>query len=240
MAYVVRIALTRVQAGRRSHGLGGPYRPVSALPRSRERTGCAPVARPIGGNLRPGVACWAAPPVSWSLAPGRTLYSYLATFKERVRSGQTQDSVRQIALGFSSWCARTGCILSHKHQAVPKREEGRDWRRVRRALTEEGLGRLVAVVRLRGLEAEYLAAVLAGRRKGDLKRLTWADVDSTQGCLRIRGRKSRPLEIVPTRPGLAEALRENGRRQEPRGDAVLPTAVTDLTPQRDLLRAVLA
>ena len=171
-----------------------------------------------------------------ALTPDR-LEGYLATFKERGRSARTQNFVRQTVLAFANWCVRTGRLSSHRLQAVPKREEGRDRRRVRRALTDEELGRLLAVARERGREAWYLAAVLAGLRKGDLKRLTWADVDFAQGRLRIRGGKSRPLEFVPMRPELAEALREHRRGQEPGGDAVFPTVVTDLTRQKDFLRA---
>lgn len=55
---------------------------------------------------------------------------------------------------------------------VPKQDEARDRRRVRRPLTDDEMTRLLAVARERGRDAWYLAAALAGLRKGDMQRLT--------------------------------------------------------------------
>ena len=58
---------------------------------------------------------------------------------------------------------------------VPKQDELRDRRRVRRALTDGELSRLLEVAREHGREAWYLAALPAGLRKGDLQRRECGD-----------------------------------------------------------------
>ena len=62
-------------------------------------------------------------------------------------------------------------------KVVPKQNEDRDRRRVRRPLTDDELAHLIAVARERGRDAWYLAAAFAGLRKGDMQRLTWSDVN---------------------------------------------------------------
>ena len=51
------------------------------------------------------------------------------------------------------------------------------------------MGRLLAVAKDRGRQAWSLAAALAGLLKGDLQRLTWADVDFAEGTITIRNGK---------------------------------------------------
>ena len=51
-------------------------------------------------------------------------------------------------------------------------DESRDRCRVRRALSDEELARLMAVAEGRGRKLWYMLAVLAGLRRGDLVRLT--------------------------------------------------------------------
>ena len=86
-----------------------------------------------------------------------------------------------------------------------------------------------------------MTALLAGLRKGDLKRLTWADVDFERRSLRIRGGKGRAEDHVPMRSELAQVLRARLEKQEAvPADRVFPQVVTDLTRQKDFLRAGLA
>ena len=122
-------------------------------------------------------------------------------------------------------------------KAVAKADEARDRRRVRRALDDDELARLLAVAGDRGRRAWYLAAALAGLRKGDLRRLTWADVDFDAGVIDVRGGKSGRDDAIPLHPALADELLPMRGMPAAR---VFPTVVTDVTRLGDFLRAGLA
>jgi integrase len=161
--------------------------------------------------------------------------------KDRGLSVRTLNFARQIAVAFYGWCVRTGRAESNPLKVVPKQDETRDRRRVRRPLTDDELARLVAVGRERGRDAWYLAAALAGLRKGDMQRLTWADVNFHEATITVRHGKARRVDVIPMHPQLAEALR---RRLE--AFPGVPTArvwsdtVGDLTRLKDFLRAGIA
>lgn len=166
---------------------------------------------------------------------------HLSALKYRGLAARSVNFARQIAVAFYGWCVKTGRAETNPLRVVPKQDENRDRRRVRRPLTDDELTRLLAVARDRGRDAWYLAAALAGLRKGDMQRLVWADVNFTDGTLTIRHGKARRVDVVPMHPQLAEALR---RRLT--AFPALPTArvwsdtVTDLTRLKDFLRAGIA
>ncbi len=169
------------------------------------------------------------------------LESYLRGIRERGLSARTANFARQIAVAFMSWCVKTGRADANVLTVVPKLDESADRRRVRRPLTDEELSRLLAVAEDRGRKAWYLAAVLAGLRLGDLKRLTWGDVDIEAGTITIRDGKAKREDVIPMHPQLAEALTRH--RQDFPGlptARVFPQAVTAQTRQKDFLRAGLA
>jgi integrase len=140
------------------------------------------------------------------------LESHLSAMREQGLSARSVNYVRAIAVSFFAWCTRTGRSEANPLRAVAKLDESRDRRRVRRPLTADELARLVAVGRERGREAWYLGAALAGLRKGDLQRLTWADVDFQAGTITIRGGKAKRVDTIPMHAQLAECLR--ARRSE--------------------------
>lgn len=169
------------------------------------------------------------------------LERHLSTIKDRGLSARSVNFARQIAVAFHGWCVRTGRAESNPLRVVPKQDETRDRRRIRRPLADDELSRLLAVAREHGREAWYLAAALAGLRKGDLQRLTWSDVNFTDATITIRGGKAKRIDTIPMHPQLAQALR---RRLE--ASPALPTVrvwpeiVTDQTRQKDFLRAGIA
>ena len=130
---------------------------------------------------------------------------------------------------------------SNPLRVIPKLDESRDRRRVRRPLTDDELARLLAVADDRGRRAWYMAAAMAGLRRGDLQRLTWADLDFADRSITIRDGKAKRVDVIPMHPQLAEEL------QRLRDDAlamptakVFPRSVMALTVRKDLLRAGLA
>jgi integrase len=169
------------------------------------------------------------------------LERHLSTLKDRKLSARSVNFARQIALAFYGWCVRTGRAESNPLRVVPKQDESRDRRRVRRPLSDDEMARLLAVAREHGRDAWYLAAAWAGLRKGDMQRLTWADVNFAEATLTIRQGKSKRTDTIPMHPQLAEALR---RRLQ--AFPAVPTSrvwsetVGDLTRQKDFLRAGIA
>ena len=140
---------------------------------------------------------------------------------------------RQIAVAFYGWCVKTGRAESNPLRVVPKQDETRDRRRVSRPLTDDEMTRLLRVARERGRDAWYLAAALAGLRKGDTQRLTCGDVNFAESTVTIRhGKAKRPDVIDPetknpcNRRGFLVILRDyrqSGRR--------------DLNPRRSAWKA---
>ena len=124
---------------------------------------------------------------------------------------------------------------------VPKQDESKDRRRVRSPLTDEMLARLLAVTEPRGRKAWYMAAAFAGLRKGDLQRLTWADIDFNAAAITVRDGKARRLDMIPMHPQLAEEMnRRRGQMMATPKAKVFPQTVTDLARQKDFLRTGIA
>jgi len=86
---------------------------------------------------------------------------------------------------FLRWCERTGRIQHHPLKHLPKLNEARDRRRVRRSLTDDELASLFRVADSRGRGLWYRAAFYAGLRRSDLMRLRWGDVDLERGAIVI-------------------------------------------------------
>ncbi len=128
------------------------------------------------------------------------LEGYLRGIRERGLSARTANFARQLAVAFMSWCAKTGRADVNGLVVVPKLDESTDRRRVRRPLTDEELSRLLAVAEDRGRKAWYLAAALAGLRLGDLRRLTWGDVDFDAGAITVHDGKAKREDIIPMHP----------------------------------------
>ena len=166
---------------------------------------------------------------------------HLTVRKHLGLSARTINRTRAIVVAFVNWCVKTGRLESNPLGIVPKQDELRDRRRVRRALTDAELSRLLEVARPRGREAWYLAAAFAGLRKGDLQRLVWADINFQESTITIRTGKAKRCDVLPMHPQLADALK---RHQQ--AHPALPTArvwseaVTNLTRIKDFKRAGIA
>ena len=85
--------------------------------------------------------------------------------KDHDLSARTINFCRQIVVDFLNWCMKTGRTEANPLAVIPKLDESRDRRRVRRPLTEDELRRLLAATDPRGRRLWYLTAVLAGLRK---------------------------------------------------------------------------
>ena len=166
------------------------------------------------------------------------LEHHLSLLQDAGKSARTINFVRQNVVAFYNWCVKTGRAERNPLSVVPKLDEQRDRRRVRRALSDAELARLLLVAKDRGREAWYLAAVFAGLRKGDLQRLTWGDVNFDHGTITIQAGKSRRVDTLSMHPQLADALKRKLEAQPALGGTkVFPKTVTDRTRDRDFQRA---
>jgi integrase len=169
------------------------------------------------------------------------LEHHMAKMRDEGLSARSSNFARQIAVAFLQWCVKTSRVPSNPLRVVHKLDERNDRRRVRRPLTDDELGRLIAVGREHGREAWYLAAALAGLRRGDLVALTWSDVSFADGTITIRGGKAKRVDVVPMHPQLTEALRGLQRASPGMPKArVFRSTVTSRTQLGDFLRAGLA
>jgi len=165
----------------------------------------------------------------------------MTALKTRKLAARSVNFARQIAVAFYGWCVRTGRAESNPLRVVPKQDEARDRRRVRRPLTDDEMTRLLSVARERGRDSWYLAAALAGLRKGDMQRLTWGDVNFADSTVTIRNGKAKRLDVIPMHPQLAEALRRRLAAFPALPKArVWSDTVGDLTRLKDFLRAGIA
>jgi integrase len=170
-----------------------------------------------------------------------TLERHLWALQQEGKAARTVNMARQTAVAFMSWCRKTGRIETNPLDVVPKLDETRDRRRVRRPLSAEEMVRLLDVATPRGRRAWYMTAAMAGLRLGDLRRLTWGDIDFQAGTITITDGKAHREDVLPIHEQLAEELAAR-RKAMPAlpMTRVFPEAVTNITVQKDLLRAGLA
>lgn len=137
-----------------------------------------------------------------------------------------------------NWMRRQGRIIDNPLRSVGKVETRGVEKRVRRALTDEEFGRLLAVSPLR--RVVYLAAWLTGLRRAELAALTWGDVhlDAPRPFMRVRASTTKNHLAVDLllRDDLAAAL----RLIRPAAVADLAGVFTDRLPDMETFRVDLA
>jgi len=115
---------------------------------------------------------------------------------------------------FGNWCVATKRIVANPFARLPKLDENADRRRARRALTEDELGRLLLVARLRPL-AEYGRPTVrladASKRENKRSRRTWKRAPLTFDMLAEAERKAR--EALRKRPDFIAELEHRGRER---------------------------
>lgn len=138
---------------------------------------------------------------------------------------------------FLGWCVKSGRLESNPLRFLPKQVEATDRRRVRRALTDEEVDRLLAIAERRGRKLWYMLALWAGLRLSELKVATWGDVDFRRGVLVVRHGKANRVDEVPIHPELAPELLRARPQDFQRTARIFPTAVTNATRRKDFVRA---
>jgi len=161
----------------------------------------------------------------------------LRQLKAEGRAARTHNHHLTLASGFLRWCVKMGRLDHNPADPISPLNEQRDRRRVRRALTEEEVERLLGAAEQRGRKAWYLVALLAGLRRGELGRIKWADVDLEAGVMTIREGKAKRTDQVPLNSVVVEALIEHKPPLVHPTAKVFPKSVTNATRTRDFARA---
>lgn len=161
----------------------------------------------------------------------------LAAIRTEGMAARSVNTRRESLRAFGNWCRKTSRLSTHPLELLPKVNEHGDRRRIRRPLADDELARLLDVAEQRGRRAWYLTAALAGLRRSELIRLTWASVDLEQAVFTIRDGKAKREDVVPLHPELLAEL----KRIRPAGvlptTRVFPEEVTNLTRKKDFARA---
>ncbi len=162
---------------------------------------------------------------------------HLQGLKREGLAARTINASRAAVIAFVNWCVKSGRVAENRLRVISKLDERKDRRRVRRAMSDDELIRLLDAAGPRRLV--YLTAAMTGLRRGELREITWADVDMADGYLRVRigvGKAARE-DFVPLHEQVIEALTEANPADAKPADRVFPTMPTIRTFYLDLERA---
>jgi integrase len=173
------------------------------------------------------------------LEPNR-VERYLAGLVTAGKSHRTHNQNRATAVAFMQWCFEQGRVTSNLLKIVPTLNEAKDRRRVRRALSEDELSRLLAVSDER--RPYYLFAYYTGLRVKAVKAAVWGDVDFDSALIRVKvgNAKGKKDDIhQPLHPRLLQELRrmKSEMRFASQADPIFPGVPLVKTFHRDCLRA---
>lgn len=138
-----------------------------------------------------------------------TIERYLETLKARGCGSRTLNLHQVLIGGFLAWCVRTGRLAANPCRTLPKQDEQRDRRYVRRPLTDDEIDGLLKVADGRGgtRRAFYLCALYLGLRRSELKRLRWSALDLDAGTCTISDGKAHRTDVLPIVAELLDELR---------------------------------
>ncbi len=137
--------------------------------------------------------------------------SALARIANGGASPATVNAYRKHVLALARWAVQIARILGRNPvEAIQRRDEEADTRKVRRALAVDEAYQLLAVSGPRRLY--YAAAMWSGLRVNELRQLEWRDLvlDSERPCVRLRAvtTKARRGDELPLHPDLVAGLQE--------------------------------
>lgn len=169
--------------------------------------------------------------------------AYLEQLQAGGAAPRTVNHCRQDVMAFLNWCAKptVGKLSRNPLAGLAKLDETQDRRRIRRPLTDEELGRLLETVP-ESRRAFYLLAALAGLRRGDMRGITWGNVDLDGASLTIPAHvgKARREDTIPLHVQAVEALRAIRPVFAQANDPVFKTEVSNTTRSEDFVKAGLA
>jgi integrase len=145
----------------------------------------------------------------WEMAKDVTPHSFIAWRSGRSAASKTLNEHLNAINALLNWMQRTGLLLANPLLSVGKVETRGREKRIRRALTDDEVQRLLNVSPRR--RVVYLTALLTGLRRAELKALRWGDVhlDAPRPFLSVRASttKNHKAATLFLRDDLAHALR---------------------------------
>jgi integrase len=134
---------------------------------------------------------------------------YLAGLVKAGKSHRTHNQNRATTVSFMQWCVEQSRVAGNDLKIVPMLNEAKDRRRVRRAMTEDELARLLAISDDRRLYYQF--AYYTGMRVKAVKAAVWGDVDFDAAMIRVKvgNAKGKKDDIyLPLHPALIDELRK--------------------------------
>lgn len=177
-----------------------------------------------------------------------TVERHLRGLKEEGLSARKINAVRAHVIAFMNWSVKTGRTPENPLSIISKLEERTDRRRVRRPLIEDELVRMLDVAaqqdevnrnRHTPRKLVYLTAALTGLRRGELKKITWGDLELDASVLRVRVgvSKSKREDLIALHPQVQNALVSFKPQDAISTDKIFATMPTMRTFYLDLERA---
>ena len=144
----------------------------------------------------------------WQVPCNVTADSFIVWRNRQTCSPRTLNHYLQGMISLLNWMERVGRIKTNPLKNVARADGRGKERRVRRALTDEELRKLVAGSEDRGII--YFTAARTGLRQGELKQATWGDfhLDANVPFVMVRDcvAKNKKEESVQLVPEIVEAL----------------------------------
>lgn len=160
----------------------------------------------------------------WSLPRDVTADSFTAWRVQQSKAPKTLNDYLDVAIALLNWMQQRGRIVANPLKGVGKVHTAGKEVRVRRAFTDDELGRLLAVAGKR--RTLYVTALHTGLRRNELRSLLWGDVhlDAVKPFLRVRASttKNGKAATIWVRDDLAGDLRASRPAAALDADHVFP------------------
>ena len=154
----------------------------------------------------------------WTRVGDVTADSFLAWRGRQAHAAKTINDYLGAISSLLNWMRKNGRVLQNQLSAVEPVDTTDSETRIRRAFTDDEMGRLIAIAGNYG--AVYLMAVCTGLRRSELAGLVWSDLtlDGAKPAVNVRKSiaKNNKDAIIPLHPDLVAALRamRNGAGEE--------------------------
>ena len=175
----------------------------------------------------------------WTYPKDVTADSFQAWRAAQTKAAKTLNEYLASINNLLNWMVRHGRLLANPLRGVEPCELRGKEQRVRRALTDDEVRRLLAVAGPRRIV--YLMALLTGLRRGELAQLTWGVVhlEAPQPFLVVRAAisKNHKDACLLLHPELAQALRQHRPHAPEPTHLVFPTMPSMYLYKADLVAA---
>lgn len=163
----------------------------------------------------------------WKLVSDISPEAFISWRNVQELSPRTPNHYLNAVCGLLNWMEKMGRILANPLKHIAKVETRGNEFRIRRALTDSEVARLIESSPKRGIV--YLAAARSGLRQEDLRQIVWDALDFEKEIPTLTVRKcvskNRKQQTLPLLPELVEALKDYRSNDWKLSDRVFPRLV---------------